>query len=159
MVLYCLSLAGLFLFVYLFVFNGTPAWPYSGLSFLITFTVPEGRRWGPCVSTQHKGEPVVEVFTGQHTPERWIITFVRFGVGLNFLFCVKLLKCWLYSKYLLVTWLNVSLVYLGSPLLFPSYPQKSLHFVKRMMENVIEDCLQKPAVSFVHCRFLQSFKI
>ncbi|XP_005732386.1 anaphase-promoting complex subunit 4 [Maylandia zebra] len=33
----------------------------------------------------------------------------------------------------------------GSPLLFPSYPQKSLHFVKRMMENVIEDCLQKPA--------------
>uniref|UniRef100_A0A3Q0TEJ8 Anaphase-promoting complex subunit 4 n=1 Tax=Amphilophus citrinellus TaxID=61819 RepID=A0A3Q0TEJ8_AMPCI len=32
-----------------------------------------------------------------------------------------------------------------SPLLFPSYPQKSLHFVKRMMENVIEDCLQKPA--------------
>uniref|UniRef100_A0A8D3DZR4 Anaphase-promoting complex subunit 4 n=1 Tax=Scophthalmus maximus TaxID=52904 RepID=A0A8D3DZR4_SCOMX len=35
-----------------------------------------------------------------------------------------------------------------SPLLFPSYPQKSLHFVKRMMENVIEQCLQKPAVSF-----------
>uniref|UniRef100_M4ABG4 Anaphase-promoting complex subunit 4 n=1 Tax=Xiphophorus maculatus TaxID=8083 RepID=M4ABG4_XIPMA len=35
-----------------------------------------------------------------------------------------------------------------SPLLFPSYPQKSLHFVKRMMENVIERCLQKPAVSF-----------
>uniref|UniRef100_A0A669CLV9 Anaphase-promoting complex subunit 4 n=1 Tax=Oreochromis niloticus TaxID=8128 RepID=A0A669CLV9_ORENI len=34
----------------------------------------------------------------------------------------------------------------GSPLLFPSYPQKSLHFVKRMMENVIENCLQKPAV-------------
>uniref|UniRef100_A0A7N9AM44 Anaphase-promoting complex subunit 4 n=1 Tax=Mastacembelus armatus TaxID=205130 RepID=A0A7N9AM44_9TELE len=34
-----------------------------------------------------------------------------------------------------------------SPLLFPSYPQKSLHFVKRMMENVIEQCLQKPAVS------------
>uniref|UniRef100_A0A8D3CLQ3 Anaphase-promoting complex subunit 4 n=1 Tax=Scophthalmus maximus TaxID=52904 RepID=A0A8D3CLQ3_SCOMX len=33
-----------------------------------------------------------------------------------------------------------------SPLLFPSYPQKSLHFVKRMMENVIEQCLQKPAV-------------
>uniref|UniRef100_A0A8C5NAC2 Anaphase-promoting complex subunit 4 n=1 Tax=Gouania willdenowi TaxID=441366 RepID=A0A8C5NAC2_GOUWI len=32
-----------------------------------------------------------------------------------------------------------------SPLLFPSYPQKSLHFVKRMMENVIEHCLQKPA--------------
>ncbi|XP_026160542.1 anaphase-promoting complex subunit 4 [Mastacembelus armatus] len=32
-----------------------------------------------------------------------------------------------------------------SPLLFPSYPQKSLHFVKRMMENVIEQCLQKPA--------------
>uniref|UniRef100_A0A4W5PV73 Anaphase-promoting complex subunit 4 n=1 Tax=Hucho hucho TaxID=62062 RepID=A0A4W5PV73_9TELE len=34
-----------------------------------------------------------------------------------------------------------------SPLLFPSYSQKSLHFVKRMMEGVIELCLQKPAVS------------
>uniref|UniRef100_A0A672YDR2 Anaphase-promoting complex subunit 4 n=1 Tax=Sphaeramia orbicularis TaxID=375764 RepID=A0A672YDR2_9TELE len=33
-----------------------------------------------------------------------------------------------------------------SPLLFPAYPQKSLHFVKRMMEGVIEQCLQKPAV-------------
>ncbi|XP_026199778.1 anaphase-promoting complex subunit 4 isoform X2 [Anabas testudineus] len=32
-----------------------------------------------------------------------------------------------------------------SPLLFPSYPQKSLHFVKRMMENAIDQCLQKPA--------------
>ncbi|KAL1022571.1 hypothetical protein UPYG_G00029420 [Umbra pygmaea] len=32
-----------------------------------------------------------------------------------------------------------------SPLLFPSYPQKSLHFVKRMMEVAIELCLQKPA--------------
>ncbi|KAF6717243.1 Anaphase-promoting complex subunit 4 [Oryzias melastigma] len=32
-----------------------------------------------------------------------------------------------------------------SPLLFPSYPQKSLHFVKRMMESVIQHCLQKPA--------------
>uniref|UniRef100_H2L3R2 Anaphase-promoting complex subunit 4 n=1 Tax=Oryzias latipes TaxID=8090 RepID=H2L3R2_ORYLA len=32
-----------------------------------------------------------------------------------------------------------------SPLLFPSYPQKSLHFVKRMMEGVIQHCLQKPA--------------
>ncbi|XP_067085738.1 anaphase-promoting complex subunit 4 [Osmerus mordax] len=32
-----------------------------------------------------------------------------------------------------------------SPLLFPTYPQKSLHFVKRMMEAVIELCLQKPA--------------
>ncbi|XP_056134008.1 anaphase-promoting complex subunit 4 isoform X2 [Lampris incognitus] len=32
-----------------------------------------------------------------------------------------------------------------SPLLFPSYPHKSLHFVKRMMEGVIELCLQKPA--------------
>lgn len=45
----------------------------------------------------------------------------------------------------------VCLVYLESPLLFPSYPQKSLHFVKRMMEGVIEQCLQKPAVSFVCC--------
>lgn len=32
-----------------------------------------------------------------------------------------------------------------SPLLFPSYTQKSLHYVKRMMESVIELCLQKPA--------------
>ncbi|KAM3876439.1 anaphase-promoting complex subunit 4 [Diretmus argenteus] len=32
-----------------------------------------------------------------------------------------------------------------SPLLFPSFPQKSLHFVKRMMESVIELCLQNPA--------------
>ncbi|XP_077463383.1 anaphase-promoting complex subunit 4 [Stigmatopora argus] len=32
-----------------------------------------------------------------------------------------------------------------SPLLFPSFPQKSLHFVKRMMENAIELCLKKPA--------------
>ncbi|XP_030628462.1 anaphase-promoting complex subunit 4 [Chanos chanos] len=32
-----------------------------------------------------------------------------------------------------------------SPLLFPTYPQKSLHFVKRMMEGMIERCLQKPA--------------
>uniref|UniRef100_A0A673X923 Anaphase-promoting complex subunit 4 n=1 Tax=Salmo trutta TaxID=8032 RepID=A0A673X923_SALTR len=37
-----------------------------------------------------------------------------------------------------------------SPLLFPSYSQKSLHFVKRMMEGVIELCLQKPAVSLKH---------
>ncbi|KAJ3599107.1 hypothetical protein NHX12_033070 [Muraenolepis orangiensis] len=32
-----------------------------------------------------------------------------------------------------------------SPLLFPSYPNKSLHLVKRMMERVIECCLQNPA--------------
>ncbi|KAJ8397492.1 hypothetical protein AAFF_G00437680 [Aldrovandia affinis] len=32
-----------------------------------------------------------------------------------------------------------------SPLLFPSYPPKSLHYVKRMMEGAIELCLQKPA--------------
>uniref|UniRef100_A0A3Q3WH34 Anaphase-promoting complex subunit 4 n=1 Tax=Mola mola TaxID=94237 RepID=A0A3Q3WH34_MOLML len=35
-----------------------------------------------------------------------------------------------------------------SPLLFPSYSQKSLHFVKKMMVTAIERCLQKPAVSF-----------
>uniref|UniRef100_A0A672YEW7 Anaphase-promoting complex subunit 4 n=1 Tax=Sphaeramia orbicularis TaxID=375764 RepID=A0A672YEW7_9TELE len=40
-----------------------------------------------------------------------------------------------------------------SPLLFPAYPQKSLHFVKRMMEGVIEQCLQKPAVSFMCCAY------
>uniref|UniRef100_A0A6Q2WTQ1 Anaphase-promoting complex subunit 4 n=1 Tax=Esox lucius TaxID=8010 RepID=A0A6Q2WTQ1_ESOLU len=49
-----------------------------------------------------------------------------------------------------------------SPLLFPSYPQKSLHFVKRMMEGVIELCLQKPAVSlkctqiYIHVHFLST---
>uniref|UniRef100_A0A8C0VLI7 Anaphase-promoting complex subunit 4 n=1 Tax=Cyanistes caeruleus TaxID=156563 RepID=A0A8C0VLI7_CYACU len=32
-----------------------------------------------------------------------------------------------------------------SPLLFPYYPEKSLHFVKRQMEGVIDQCLQKPA--------------
>ncbi|XP_070613066.1 anaphase-promoting complex subunit 4 [Erythrolamprus reginae] len=32
-----------------------------------------------------------------------------------------------------------------SPLLFPYYPQKSLHFVKRRMEKIIDQCLQKPA--------------
>ncbi|KAG8510328.1 Anaphase-promoting complex subunit 4, partial [Galemys pyrenaicus] len=32
-----------------------------------------------------------------------------------------------------------------SPLLFPYYPRKSLHFVKRKMENIIDQCLQKPA--------------
>ncbi|XP_072771159.1 anaphase-promoting complex subunit 4 isoform X2 [Nerophis lumbriciformis] len=32
-----------------------------------------------------------------------------------------------------------------SPMLFPSFPQKSLHYVKRLMENAIELCLQKPA--------------
>uniref|UniRef100_A0A674HTP1 Anaphase-promoting complex subunit 4 n=1 Tax=Taeniopygia guttata TaxID=59729 RepID=A0A674HTP1_TAEGU len=32
-----------------------------------------------------------------------------------------------------------------SPLLFPYYPEKSLHFVKRQMEGVIDQCIQKPA--------------
>ncbi|XP_066462138.1 anaphase-promoting complex subunit 4 isoform X3 [Eleutherodactylus coqui] len=32
-----------------------------------------------------------------------------------------------------------------SPLLFPYYPEKSLHFVKRQMEAVIDQCLAKPA--------------
>uniref|UniRef100_A0A8B9VU36 Anaphase-promoting complex subunit 4 n=1 Tax=Anas zonorhyncha TaxID=75864 RepID=A0A8B9VU36_9AVES len=32
-----------------------------------------------------------------------------------------------------------------SPLLFPYYPEKSLHFVKKQMEGVIDQCLQKPA--------------
>lgn len=32
-----------------------------------------------------------------------------------------------------------------SPLLFPYYPEKSLHFVKREMEAVIDKCLAKPA--------------
>ncbi|MBN3290313.1 APC4 protein, partial [Polypterus senegalus] len=32
-----------------------------------------------------------------------------------------------------------------SPLLFPCYPTKSLHFVKRVMEGAIDLCLEKPA--------------
>ncbi|XP_051030052.1 anaphase-promoting complex subunit 4 isoform X1 [Phodopus roborovskii] len=32
-----------------------------------------------------------------------------------------------------------------SPLLFPYHPRKSLHFVKRRMENIIDQCLQMPA--------------
>uniref|UniRef100_A0A8D0AR71 Anaphase-promoting complex subunit 4 n=1 Tax=Sander lucioperca TaxID=283035 RepID=A0A8D0AR71_SANLU len=44
-----------------------------------------------------------------------------------------------------------------SPLLFPSFPQKSLHFVKRMMENVIVQCLQEPAVSFVHLSLVHQY--
>uniref|UniRef100_A0A8C4E8L3 Anaphase-promoting complex subunit 4 n=1 Tax=Dicentrarchus labrax TaxID=13489 RepID=A0A8C4E8L3_DICLA len=44
-----------------------------------------------------------------------------------------------------LTFLQESTHLKESPLLFPSYPRKSLHFVKRMMENVIEQCLQKPA--------------
>ncbi|OCT99402.1 anaphase promoting complex subunit 4 L homeolog isoform X1 [Xenopus laevis] len=32
-----------------------------------------------------------------------------------------------------------------SPLLFPYYPDKSLHFVKRQMEAIIDRCLTKPA--------------
>lgn len=32
-----------------------------------------------------------------------------------------------------------------SPLLFPTYPKKSLHYVKKLMEGTIELCLQKPA--------------
>ncbi|XP_073441368.1 anaphase-promoting complex subunit 4 isoform X2 [Dendrobates tinctorius] len=32
-----------------------------------------------------------------------------------------------------------------SPLLFPYYPEKSLHFVKQQMEAVIDQCLEKPA--------------
>ncbi|KAL2089857.1 hypothetical protein ACEWY4_014545 [Coilia grayii] len=34
-----------------------------------------------------------------------------------------------------------------SPLLFPTYPQKSLHFVRRIMVAVINLCLQKPSVT------------
>ncbi|GAB5570903.1 anaphase-promoting complex subunit 4 isoform X2 [Prionailurus iriomotensis] len=42
--------------------------------------------------------------------------------------------------------LKASVTYAAeSPLLFPYYPRKSLHFVKRRMENIIDLCLQKPA--------------
>uniref|UniRef100_A0A9J8AG86 Anaphase-promoting complex subunit 4 n=2 Tax=Cyprinus carpio TaxID=7962 RepID=A0A9J8AG86_CYPCA len=45
-----------------------------------------------------------------------------------------------------VTFVKQSTYLKDSPLLFPTYPQKSLHFVKRMMEGSIDLCLQKPAV-------------
>lgn len=44
-----------------------------------------------------------------------------------------------------VTFVKQSTHLKDSPLLFPTYPQKSLHFVKRMMEAAIDLCLQKPA--------------
>uniref|UniRef100_A0A8B9KTR2 Anaphase-promoting complex subunit 4 n=1 Tax=Astyanax mexicanus TaxID=7994 RepID=A0A8B9KTR2_ASTMX len=44
-----------------------------------------------------------------------------------------------------VTFVQQSTHLKESPLLFPTYPQKSLHFVKRMMESTIDICLQKPA--------------
>ncbi|XP_017543330.1 anaphase-promoting complex subunit 4 [Pygocentrus nattereri] len=44
-----------------------------------------------------------------------------------------------------VTFVQQSTHLKESPLLFPTYPQKSLHFVKRMMEGTIDICLQKPA--------------
>lgn len=53
--------------------------------------------------------------------------------------------------FLLIIWSNLALFVFSlkpeSPLLFPYYPRKSLHFVKRRMENIIDQCLQKPAVS------------
>ncbi|KAG9282781.1 anaphase-promoting complex subunit 4 [Astyanax mexicanus] len=48
-----------------------------------------------------------------------------------------------------VTFVQQSTHLKESPLLFPTYPQKSLHFVKRMMESTIDICLQKPAVSLI----------
>ncbi|KAM9435905.1 anaphase-promoting complex subunit 4 isoform 2-T2 [Clarias gariepinus] len=44
-----------------------------------------------------------------------------------------------------VTFVQQSTHLKESPLLFPTYPQKSLHFVKRLMEGTIDLCLQKPA--------------
>ncbi|XP_026802790.2 anaphase-promoting complex subunit 4 [Pangasianodon hypophthalmus] len=44
-----------------------------------------------------------------------------------------------------VTFVQQSTHLKESPLLFPTYPQKSLHFVKRLMEGSIDLCLQKPA--------------
>lgn len=58
--------------------------------------------------------------------------------------------------FLLIIWFTITLWFCfcfssclkpESPLLFPYYPRKSLHFVKRRMENIIDLCLQKPAVS------------
>ncbi|TRY84207.1 hypothetical protein DNTS_025745, partial [Danionella cerebrum] len=44
-----------------------------------------------------------------------------------------------------VTFVKKSTHLKDSPLLFPTYPQKSLHFVKKMMEGFIDLCLKKPA--------------
>ncbi|KTG43891.1 hypothetical protein cypCar_00023751 [Cyprinus carpio] len=49
-----------------------------------------------------------------------------------------------------VTFVKQSTQLKDSPLLFPTYPQKSLHFVKRMMEGSIDLCLQKPAEVIGH---------
>uniref|UniRef100_A0A8C2GWV1 Anaphase-promoting complex subunit 4 n=1 Tax=Cyprinus carpio TaxID=7962 RepID=A0A8C2GWV1_CYPCA len=49
-----------------------------------------------------------------------------------------------------VTFVKQSTYLKDSPLLFPTYPQKSLHFVKRMMEGSIDLCLQKPAKAGMH---------
>ncbi|XP_043074956.1 anaphase-promoting complex subunit 4 isoform X2 [Puntigrus tetrazona] len=49
-----------------------------------------------------------------------------------------------------VTFVKQSTCLKDSPLLFPTYPQKSLHFVKRMMEGSIDLCLQKPAEVIGH---------
>lgn len=65
-------------------------------------------------------------------------------------------SCWVLLHAALLHLTDKCLLYPESPLLFPSYPQKSLHFVKRMMVNVIEQCLQKPAVSFL-CWSASSF--
>ncbi len=109
-------------------------------TFCLTSAVPERWRWGPRVSTQHEGKPVAEVFTGEHAPEGWAMPLTLKEMWGKIVNTTVVTDRW-----------NVWLVYPESPLLFPSYPQKSLHFVKRMMENVIEQCLQKPAVSFERC--------
>ncbi|KAK7133158.1 hypothetical protein R3I94_015143 [Phoxinus phoxinus] len=49
-----------------------------------------------------------------------------------------------------VTFVKQSTHLKDSSLLFPTYPQKSLHFVKRMMEGFIDLCLQKPAEVIGH---------
>lgn len=46
--------------------------------------------------------------------------------------------------------MNLDSLFAESPLLFPYYPEKSLHFVKKQMEGVIDECLQKPAVSSIY---------
>lgn len=46
--------------------------------------------------------------------------------------------------------MNLDSLFAESPLLFPYYPEKSLHFVKKQMEGVIDQCLQKPAVSSIY---------
>lgn len=81
----------------------------------------DGNQWVTFLkqSTHLKGEVTFPIITSQF----YILRYEKCNVCL----------CWFVAD---------------SSLLFPTYPQKSLHFVKKMMEATIDLCLQKPAVSF-----------